>query len=499
MPTYDLATRVAAGTTYRARAYAATAVPTTFERHVLEPDGLRLLPRHLAAAACPGRCPAVVRRPARPGLGAGVRVTDSLVTWFPRVADAPATRAARNDTRSYGAWEYARDIGNYTTLRRMYSQRQVLETMVDFWNNHLHVPVNANRSWVMRWDYDQTVRSHALGRFEDLLVACSLHPSMLLYLDNAPVGARRPQREPGPRAPRAAHPGAHLGLHRADGQGLGEDPVGMDRGRGPVGGVLRPSRHTTGPVQVLGFTDRERLRRRCRPRRRATCATWPTTRPPPGWSRGGWRSGSSPTPRRTPWSTELARVFTASGTDIAATLRALVASDEFAASAGQKVRTPVDDLVATVRVLGVTASAPRSQASFATAIAYLPRSMLLYSWPRPDGAPETNADWASAGPACWRRSGCTGCWPAATTPTAGSATASRPPGCRSRRCAWTCTSTTCAGCCSAGPSTSRDLRAVCQATGRGPAETVTSRHPLASYLFVRMAIVLLDSPDHMSR
>ena len=241
MPTYDLATRVAAGTTYRARAYAATAVPTTFERHMLNRMGCGYSRDTWQQVRAQGGAQQWFAAQLDPASVPESALTDSLVTWFPRVADAPATRATRNDTRSYGAWEYARDIGNYTTLRRMYSQRQVLETMVDFWNNHLHVPVNANRSWVMRWDYDQTVRSHALGRFEDLLVACSLHPAMLLYLDNRPVGARRPQREPGPRAARAAHPGAHLGLHRADGQGLARRSCRDGPWtRGPVGGVLRP-------------------------------------------------------------------------------------------------------------------------------------------------------------------------------------------------------------------------------------------------------------------
>jgi len=48
-------------------------------------------------------------------------------------------------------------------------------------------------------------------------------------------------------------------------------------------------------------------------------------------------------------------------------------------------------------------------------------------------------------------------------------------------------------------STDREVRAVCQATGRKPGETVTAKHPLARYLFVRMAAVLLDSPTHMTR
>jgi len=497
MPTYDLATRVTAGTTYRARAYAATAVPTTFERHVLNRMGCGYSRETWQQLRDQGGAQQWFAAQLDPASVPESALTDSLVTWFPRVADAPATRAARNDTRSYGAWEYARDIGNYTTLRRMYSQRQVFETMVDFWNNHLHVPVNANRSWVMRWDYDQTVRSHALGRFEDLLVACSLHPSMLLYLNNAQSVRGAPNENQGRELLELHTLGRTSGYTEQMVKDSAKILSGWTVDEGRWAAYYDPARHTTGPVQVLGFTD---------PNGSADGADLAVRylrylANHPATARMVARRLAVRFVSDTPSDalvTELARVFTASGTDIAATLRALVASEEFAASAGQKVRTPVDDLVATVRVLGVTASAPRSQASFATAIAYLPRSMLLYSWPRPDGAPETNADWASAARMLasfrmhWLLAG--GYYPDSGVryrkPASWLPQPSLP---LDRYVDHMCRMLL------GRPSTSLDLKAVCQATGRGPAETVTSRHPFASYLFVRMAIVLLDSPDHMSR
>ena len=497
MPTYDLATRVAAGTTYRARAYAATAVPTAFERHVLNRMGCGYSRETWQQLRALGGAEQWFAAQLDPATVPESSLADSIVTWFPRVADAPAARAARNDTGSYPAWEYARDIGNYTTLRRMYSRRQVLETMVDFWNNHLHVPVNANRSWVMRWEYDQAIRVHALGRFEDLLVACSLHPSMLLYLDNAQSVRGAPNENQGRELLELHTLGRTSGYTEQMVKDSAKILSGWTVDQGRWAAVYDGSRHTTGPVQVLGFTDPngsgdggDLAVRYLR-----YLANHPATARMVAWRLAVRFVSDTPSDALV---TELARVFTASGTDIAATLRALVASEEFAASAGQKVRTPVDDLVATVRALGVTASAPRSRASFASAIAYLPRSMLLYSWPRPDGAPETNADWASAARMLasfrmhWLLAG--GYYPHSGVRYRKPASWLPQPSLRlDRYVDHMCRMLL------GRPSTSLDLKAVCQATGRGPSETVTRRHPFASYLFVRMAIVLLDSPDHMSR
>ena len=71
----------------------------------------------------------------------------------------------------------------------------------------------------------------------------------------------------------------------------------------------------------------------------------------PHASRAGWRSASSPTtPRPALVSHRVARSSWTPAPTSGRRLRALVAHPEFRASAGGKVRTPVDDLVATVRV-----------------------------------------------------------------------------------------------------------------------------------------------------
>jgi uncharacterized protein (DUF1800 family) len=70
-------------------------------------------------------------------------------------------------------------------LRAIYSQRQLEEVMTDFWFNHFNVFVDKGLDRLMLTSYERDViRPHALGKFEDLLVATAKSPAMLFYLDN---------------------------------------------------------------------------------------------------------------------------------------------------------------------------------------------------------------------------------------------------------------------------------------------------------------------------
>ena len=68
----------------------------------------------------------------------------------------------------------------------------VAERWTQFWANHFCVAATRGTMAAMVWPHEyEAVRPHAFGRFEELLRAAVLHPSMLLYLDNAQsVGPR---------------------------------------------------------------------------------------------------------------------------------------------------------------------------------------------------------------------------------------------------------------------------------------------------------------------
>jgi uncharacterized protein (DUF1800 family) len=70
-------------------------------------------------------------------------------------------------------------------LRAIYSQRQFEEVMTDFWFNHFNVYMEKGLDRMLVTSYERDViRPHALGKFEDLLVATAKSPAMLFYLDN---------------------------------------------------------------------------------------------------------------------------------------------------------------------------------------------------------------------------------------------------------------------------------------------------------------------------
>jgi uncharacterized protein (DUF1800 family) len=70
-------------------------------------------------------------------------------------------------------------------IRDVYSERQLQEVMVDFWQNHFNVfsGKNAVRWYIPSYERD-VIRPNALGNFRDLLLGTAKSPAMLFYLDN---------------------------------------------------------------------------------------------------------------------------------------------------------------------------------------------------------------------------------------------------------------------------------------------------------------------------
>src|SRR5208283_2128456 len=79
-------------------------------------------------------------------------------------------------------------------LRALYSERQLQEVMTDFWFNHFNVYLNKEADQYLVTAYERDViRTHALGKFKDLLLATAQSPAMLFYLDNwLSVGPKSP-------------------------------------------------------------------------------------------------------------------------------------------------------------------------------------------------------------------------------------------------------------------------------------------------------------------
>jgi uncharacterized protein (DUF1800 family) len=78
-------------------------------------------------------------------------------------------------------------------LRAVYSDQQLYELMVDFWENHFSIFANKDDDRYLLTAFDrETIRPFAMGRFRDLLGATAHSPAMLFYLDNWRSSVPRP-------------------------------------------------------------------------------------------------------------------------------------------------------------------------------------------------------------------------------------------------------------------------------------------------------------------
>ena len=322
-----------------------------------------------------------------------------LAGWFPHMWSSAQKLAAVDLAHSYQGWQVMLDLQRYTMLRRMVSSRQVYEVMVEFWSNLLHVPAPNTKGWQWRVDYDTTIRTHALGRFEDLLQAAITHPAMGCYLDNAKSTRLDLNENLGRELLECHTVGVEAGYSEdevvASAQILTGYHVDMFA---TWDAAYRADTHWTGPVSVLGFTDAN-----SDPDGRAVTARYLSylAHHPLTARRIATRLvtrfvSETPSARLV---TAVAAAYLAADTDIAATLTALVQHPDFTATSGTKVRTPCEDAIATYRVLGIKAHQPSHPDSFAIACVYQAASIgqLPFDWPRPDGFPDDSNAWTSAG------------------------------------------------------------------------------------------------------
>lgn len=421
--------------------------------------------------------------------------------WWTSVNAAPATIWQRDRGGVEELWRADANYQCWVLARRIGSQRQVLETMTDFWEHHLHVPANGEVG-PFRASYGKTIRAHALGRYADLLAAAVTHPAMAVYLTNANSSKKAPNENLAREL---------LELHTVGRGHYGEDDVKASARilTGYRVGIWTdwavsydPAHHATGAVKVMGFSHANAaadgrpvvaaylnyLARHPATARRIAAKLaqrFVSDNPPPALV------------------TRLAQVYLANDTAIRPVLKALVASAEFRAARGAKVRTPAEDVVATWRALGVRfTSAPRSGAEEAgpNQVLWQCASVGLtpYGWQRPDGRPDTAVAWSSTSrflaslDVHYTLSG--GWWPTARV--AHRPYASWLPRKKQRfdqlvdHLARTL---------HGKPSTALLLRAACEATGCAPAERITGSHRVAKWDMPRLLTVFLDNPTHMTR
>ncbi len=331
--------------------------------------------------------------------------------------DAIIARATSRDTLILGRALSLRtdvlvEIQTARFLRAVYSERQLLEVMTEFWLNHFSVfyGKSANQIYQLT-DYERIIRKHALGDFRALLGAVAKSPAMLIYLDNAASQANGDAPRVGKVPKRMLTNGRGLNenygrelleLHTlgVDGGYTQQDVIDVARSltgwtiKSPAEGggfIFRPAIHDAGTKKVLGHVlpagrgieDGEQVL--------DILALHPSTAKFIAAKLA--RRFISDTP-----SVNLidraAKVFISSKGDIKAIVREIVTSEEFFSQAvfRTKVKTPFELVASTARTIGAP---PDTSRSIVRLIANLGQP--VFGKRTPNGWPDTGTEWINTG------------------------------------------------------------------------------------------------------
>jgi hypothetical protein len=373
-------------------------VPSTQTRHLLNRFSYGVTPALVRQAESHGGAAPWLEWQMNPG-AVGDSWAAGLYSWFPYLSHTPGKMWQAQLSGERDGWQIMHDFVRWTILRRTYSQRQLLEVMTDFWSNLLHIPAPVDRAWPHRVGYDEVIRANALGRFDNMLIAATTHPAMGCYLDNAESTVWKLNENLGRELLELHTVGRTSGYTEEDVVNSARILTGyrVDINDSWVA-FYSPDDHYTGPVSVLGFSSANskpdgsavaRAYLRYLARHRATarniarrlCVRFVSDNP------------------SLDLIVAVTNAFISSGTDIKATLRALVSHPEFAESMDAKVRTPSEDAIATYRALGIRGAKPSSDNDFSNVVNWHAESVgqRPFDWPRPDGWPDVADAWTSAG------------------------------------------------------------------------------------------------------
>jgi uncharacterized protein (DUF1800 family) len=320
-------------------------------------------------------------------------VGDAVPTIYPTQGlDTGQLRATVKD----GDYLPMFELGQATLARQMWSSRQLYEVMVDFWANHLNVVNPMDGGWDIRSPYDtEVIRRHALGRFAEMLHDSARHPAMLRYLNNDQSDRHSVNENYGRELLELHTVGIDAGYTETDVRQSAYIMTGRtidDQSRF----VYQPERHWTRPVKVLGFSH---------PNNKASqgldvgdlyveyLARHPATAHRIAFKLA--RRFVCDDPPRT-LVDRLTESYLDSGTAVVPMLRTLFSSVEFWMSSGLKTRRPLENIVATSRILGITPGTKTAQGI--EGLYYMANQMgqAPLNWSPPDGYADYADAWGSA-------------------------------------------------------------------------------------------------------
>ncbi|HWA93816.1 MAG TPA: DUF1800 domain-containing protein [Terracidiphilus sp.] len=302
--------------------------------------------------------------------------------------------------------------------RDIYSNAQLQEVMTDFWLNHFNIYLrkNQNMPYALAGYARDTIRPHALGRFEDLLEATAHSPAMLMYLDNVSsvgpdsiavgrikrIAARRPNlakklpeglNENYARELMELHTvGVNGGYTQADVTQVARILTGWTVEKPEQGGgfTFNPNRHEPGAKTVMGVKYKENGEREGEELLHALASS-PATAHFISRELAIRFVSDDPPPKLVD---RMAKTYLASDGDIKAVLKTLFHSPEFWSPEmfRAKVKTPLEYVVSAVRTSDADIE---SLSPLANALHKM--GMPLYGCVPPTGYKWDAATWVNSG------------------------------------------------------------------------------------------------------
>lgn len=306
-------------------------------------------------------------------------------------------------------WWVSRELAALTTLRKIYSSNQVIETLAEHFADYLPVPLYSEAD-ISRMDYDKTIRANLKNTYPELLVATAFHPAMLVTLNGQTNTAASPNENFGREllelftvTPRAKYSEKDVLQASLMLTGINYSFASLE---------LRaiPSRHHFGRINLLGFSNPNPptessatiLARASEMIRHL--ALLPATAEE--FSRRMARRFVSENPSQKLLDV-MKSTYLATQGSIPSVFTAMVLSPEFLSTKPSKVKRPAEHLASSIRALNLNLANPLRElgASKAAISNQLnPLTNLLYrqghvpfDWGTPDGFPDYSDAWTTFG------------------------------------------------------------------------------------------------------
>ncbi len=291
------------------------------------------------------------------------------------------------------------ELVRHTLLQSVYSKKQLLQVMCEFWTDHLNIDINKGDCIYMKGSDDRLViRKHALGNFRDLIRASATSPAMLVYLDGNQNKKAKPEDVPNENYGRELLELHTLGVNGGYSQKDVYEAARCLTGwrvhdkweRGKV--YFDSELHDKGSKSVLGHTIHAGGSEKDLEQLIDIVCNHPSTAKHIATKMVRRFVSESPPKRLV---NEITQIFIDTQGDIKPMVRAIVLSQEFKDSSGQKIKRPFQYIVTCLRSLGADTYAHQELVQYLVRMGQGP-----FQYPTPDGYPDEAKPWL--GTLLWR-------------------------------------------------------------------------------------------------